>query len=201
MKFDQLPSRNYQVHWYHSCSKYLCRKSAWSIYFAMSFSNLKSARKTKERHSFVKHSADAEQNSEHRSLPSNSNPVYVTSTSSSAIHTTSSPGSSNILQDSVEEPFVSTAGNSRAVDALSAHAKQDSSTPVINASFLPTTAHTLAITGAEKRKTKPVSLGSCHSVLPPTVEIREFTQHGRGIYTKTSFTAGTCLDRKRHRGG
>ena len=169
----------------------------------MSFSNLKSARKTKERHSFVKHSADAEQNSEHRSLPSNSDPVYVTSMSSSATRTTSSPRSSNTLQGGTEEPFASIPENSLDVDAVSlnAHAKQDSSTPDIDASSLPTTANALVTTDAGKWKTKPVSLGSCHSVLPPTVEIRESTRYGRGIYTKTSFTAGTCLDRKRHRGG
>ena len=42
----------------------------------------------------------------------------------------------------------------------------------------------------EKEKTKLVDLQGCHTHLPATPEIRESLRHGRGIYTKSTISAG-----------
>ncbi|KAM5533874.1 hypothetical protein V8D89_012414 [Ganoderma adspersum] len=148
----------------------------------MSFGKLKSARKAREVHSFVKpHSTpssagtDASQ-STHRSLANNAGAWPTGSTTENGgenlciASDTSGAGNRTMIPD-----------RSLPVDGRSQARPEGICEPSSQGS-------------AETRETtRLVDLHGCHASLPPSLEIRESNNHGRGIYAKAAQVAGSII--------
>ena len=159
---------------------------------AMSFNSLKSARKTKELHSFVKPQLDV-----------SNKPVSAESEPQMTVHPQPptrgeikrAESSRPPMQVGAAETFFSSTEKSSGIDTISQNAvPRGLGAPNIDA---PSSTSLSAVTdttpppiGSDQRKTKPVSLNGCHESLPDTVEIRESSRHGRGIYTTSAISAG-----------
>ena len=136
----------------------------------MSFGKLKSARKAREDFSFVKSdpilgSASVTAEASPESLPSES-PMQIdeeqSRDSSSTMETNKQAVMQNIVISNGQAPPGTEEYNS------------------------PTTSRQVKT----KESTKPVNLHGCHTSLPSSLEIRETSRHGRGLYAKAALSAG-----------
>lgn len=159
----------------------------------MSFEKLKSARKAKELHSYVK--PDGSSPSDAEGLVASLN---TTLASAGAEQIEQLAGSStNSQPDQLahtsahppETPRVDEASNetlAEKVQEKQPHAKPAASTVSGKAPESPPQRNA--------ETTTPVSLNDCHASLPASLEIRESSRHGRGIYANAALQAGELPD-------
>ncbi|KAI0711226.1 SET domain-containing protein [Earliella scabrosa] len=139
----------------------------------MSFTKLKSARKAKESHSFV----NPETPTETRPGPP------FTANTHDAIQDLPSSGQLTSSADAGTADNVIPRKSSSGTVAMDVDPPQASTSPPTDQSKAP----------SNSVSTTPVKLHDCHAALPFTVEIRESSRQGRGIYAKSAFSAGTSI--------
>ena len=156
----------------------------------MSFANLKSSRKAKELQSFVNtHTGVVISSASTSHLDSQlvtSSPVLQDPATSSNISSHVQVGTAEPCLSATEESLVTGVPSENASTGPSPQA-------TMNASVPPSTGPKEGSpdVNVRNRKSNPVHLQGCHLALPPNVEIRESSRHGRGIYAKTSLSSGT----------
>ncbi|EJF63742.1 SET domain-containing protein [Dichomitus squalens LYAD-421 SS1] len=143
----------------------------------MSFGKLKSARKGKEIHSFVKpesvsgFSDTMKADTSPGPLPSQS-PMQINAAAPKNSHDTMVTDEQAVVQHSP----LSQASEEQAPPRTQEHQSPTNPTPV-----------------KTRESTNSVNLHGCHTDLPSFLEIRESSRHGRGLYAKTALSAGEII--------
>ncbi|KAI1798145.1 SET domain-containing protein [Ganoderma leucocontextum] len=151
----------------------------------MSFGKLKSARKAREVHSFVKPG----------STPSSTGADASQSTHLSRADNAATCPTASSFQDDGHDPYTPsdalTSNNETTVQGISlAPDGKSQSLARTEAIDLPSS----PVSVEARDTTKRVGLHGCHaSWLPSSLEIRESNNHGRGLYTKTAQVAGSII--------
>lgn len=159
----------------------------------MSFGKLKSARKAKELHSYVKPDGSSPSGADGFVNSLNTTPAYAGAEHNEQLAGSSTNTESDQLQHtslhSAETPRVDEASYESLAEASQEkrpHVNPDTSTMSGKAPDRPPERNA--------ETTTPVSLNDCHTSLPASLEIRESSRHGRGIYTNAALQAGELPD-------
>ncbi|KAL7284146.1 hypothetical protein ACG7TL_001427 [Trametes sanguinea] len=164
------------------------RKARSSQSIAMSFGKLKSARKARDLHSFVKSDTASVDPTSRQSEAG----MRIEQGSSKSEEADVNAGASHELQPSplaAEEP----ANKKPRLDPLPDEAGTSGQQPAQPAEKPSSPEQSIAAAGSSthaKEKAKPVALHGCHRLLPSSLEILETSRHGRGIFAKSALQAG-----------
>ncbi|OJT01751.1 N-lysine methyltransferase SMYD2 [Trametes pubescens] len=158
----------------------------------MSFGKLKSARKAKEFHSYVKPDGSSLSDAEGLTASLNTAPA---SDSTEQIEQLAGSGA-NTEPDQMQHTSAHPAQTPRTDEVPYGSLAEESQEVQPDLKPAPSTVPGKAPDGPVQRNaetTTPVPLNDCHISLPASLQIRESSRHGRGIYTNTALQAGTVV--------
>ncbi|KAJ8482475.1 hypothetical protein ONZ51_g5325 [Trametes cubensis] len=155
----------------------------------MSFGKLKSQRKAKELHSFVKlddphQTANSEESSLIQAADANTLEVHENAMGTASIDDSEHTQRPSLDQPAAKKPRIDDPSDGGAQQGEEHAGKHAGSEDHAVAMSLPV---------PEQDRARPAQLHGCHRSLPASLQILETGRHGRGIYAKSALHAGSVI--------